>query len=276
VDQNLESLLSDIATRAGYLIRSRFGDAEYRRIVKRNPGDVSRRIDMEAEDFIIGELSREGLGGFVFTEERGVVKVGDEARFVVVVDPLDGSLNFVLGIPFYSISIAVGRYRESGGVLDDLVAGVVYDVNNGVLYYGEAGGAVRVRGDEARVDSAMLDKPVASVYVEPNVDSSLFLGLRRIYEELGGFRMRSLGSASLEMTMASMGRFLMFLDLRGRLRLYDIAGAYVIAKAMGARSMGRYGESMGSLPLDPSLRTSVLVTRDPRVMELAAPLLRGR
>jgi len=271
VDPNLETLISDVLTRAGYLIRSRFSDVDYRRIVRRNRGDVSRRIDLEVEEFIIGEIAREGINCMVITEERGMVRIGDRLDHIVVLDPLDGSLNFVLGIPFYSISIAMGRYKEAG-TLNDLTVGAVYNVNTDVLYYADAGG-LRIRGIDVDTDPTVMDKPVASIYVEPTVNSKALEGLRSIYERIGGFRVRSLGSASLEMIMASLGRFTMFLDLRGRLRIYDIAGAYVVAKSQGAIALGNGGVSMGDLPLDPSLRTSALVTRYSEVARLAVQLL---
>ncbi|WP_243680250.1 inositol monophosphatase family protein [Vulcanisaeta souniana] len=98
--------------------------------------DVSRRIDLEVEDIIIKGVEKEGLNAIISTEERGVVKIGDgEPRYIFVVDPLDGSLNFVLGIPFYSISIAVGRY-SNGFRFSDLSDGVVYYVARDALYYG--------------------------------------------------------------------------------------------------------------------------------------------
>ncbi|WP_054852973.1 inositol monophosphatase family protein [Vulcanisaeta distributa] len=146
MEVNLESLIKDLAVKAGSFVKSKSNDLSYRQIMKRGSTDVSRRIDLEVEDMIIKDIEKEGLRAVISTEERGVVKVGDgDPEYAFVVDPLDGSLNFVLGIPFYSISIAAGKY---GNPLrfSDLTDGVVYYVAKDVLYYGGSGGALSSGG----------------------------------------------------------------------------------------------------------------------------------
>ncbi|WP_243679337.1 inositol monophosphatase family protein [Vulcanisaeta distributa] len=205
---NLESLIKDLAIRAGSFVRSKVNDMGYRQILKRGGStDVSRRIDLEVEDLIIkGGIEEEGLRAVISTEERGgVIKVGDgEPEYAFVIDPLDGSLNFVLGIPFYSISIAAGKY---GNPLrfSDLTDGVVYYVAKDVLYYGGSGGGVEFRGGDDLGDlSEDIDRPVISLYLEPDADERLLQGLRAIYDKFSRFKIRSLGAASLEMVMASL------------------------------------------------------------------------
>ncbi|WP_243671696.1 inositol monophosphatase [Vulcanisaeta sp. JCM 16161] len=224
MEVNLESLIKDLATKAGSFVRSKANDMSYRQIMKRGSTDVSRRIDLEVEDIIIRGIEEEGLRAVINTEERGVVRIGDgEPEYTFVVDPLDGSLNFVLGIPFYSISIAAGKY---GNPLKfgDLTDGVVYYVAKDALYYGGSGG-IEFRGDDLSDLSEDIDRPVISLYLEPDADEKLLRGLRAVYDRFSRFKIRSLGAASLEMVMASMGRFLAFMDLRNRLRIFDIAGA---------------------------------------------------
>ncbi|WP_069807643.1 inositol monophosphatase family protein [Vulcanisaeta thermophila] len=265
---NLETLLIDIATKAGSLVSEAFGDSSYRHIVRRNVGDVTRRIDQEVEDFVINTLRSEGLRALVLTEESGTVRIGDgEPEYIVVMDPLDGSLNFTLGIPFYSVSIAMGRYRENAnfGVLTN---GVVNFIPRGVVYYGELNKGFTIRGyDDVSIEED-IDRPVASIYMEPTVEDGVLRNLRNAYEKLGRFKIRSLGSASLEMTMAALGKLLFFMDVRNRLRIFDIAGAYVIAKSSGALAMTLGGNDLSSIPLDLGIRLSVIVTRSVDVARL--------
>jgi len=260
VEINLESLIKDLAVKAGSFVKSKAGDMSYRQIMRRGSTDVSRRIDLEVEDIIIRGIEEEGLRAMINTEERGVVRVGDgEPNYTFIIDPLDGSLNFVLGIPFYSISIAVGKYGKALR-FNDLTDGVVYYVDKDSLYYGGLGG-FDVKGDDLGDLSGDIDRPVVSMYLEPDADDKLISGLRSVYERFGRFKIRSLGAASLEMIMASMGRFLAFMDLRSRLRIFDIAGAYVVSRAMGANAYALSGRELGDELVSMDRRYSVVVSR---------------
>lgn len=260
MEVNLASLIIDLAVKAGAFIRSKARDSSYRQIMRRSSTDVSRRIDLEAEDLIIRGIESEGLRAVVITEERGLVKVGDgDPEYEFIVDPLDGSLNFVFNIPFYSVSIAVGRYRDRLR-FDDLSDGVVYYVDRDAIYYGGTEG-LRVRGDDVDDVGSHIDVPVVSMYVEPNASEDVLLGLREFYDRFGRFKIRSLGSASLEVVMASLGRFLAFVDLRGRLRAIDIAGAYVVSRAAGAHSYVPGGGRLGDELVSAESRYSVIVSR---------------
>ncbi|ADY01592.1 inositol monophosphatase [Vulcanisaeta moutnovskia 768-28] len=261
MEVNLETLIKDLAIKAGSFVRSKAEDLNYRQIMRRGSTDVSRRIDLEVEDLIIKGVEEEGLRAVVNTEERGVVEVGGgEPEYVFVVDPLDGSLNFVLGIPFYSISIAAGKYSSTPR-FSDLTDGVVYYVEKDALYYGGLKG-VDFRGDDLNDLNEDIDKPVISLYLEPDVNEKLLMGLRGIYDRFGRFKIRSLGAASLEMVMASIGRFLAFMDLRNRLRIFDIAGAYVIARAMRTNTYTLGGGDLGSELVSSDRRFSLIVSRN--------------
>ncbi|WP_054852974.1 hypothetical protein [Vulcanisaeta distributa] len=87
-------------------------------------------------------------------------------------------------------------------------------------------------------------------------------GLRAVYDRFGKFKIRSLGAASLEMVMASMGRFLAFMDLRNRLRIFDIAGAYVISRAMKVNAYTLNGDDLGIELVSGDRRFSVVVSRN--------------
>jgi myo-inositol-1(or 4)-monophosphatase len=274
VEINLESLIKDLAIKAGSFIRSRTEDLDYRQIMRRGATDVSRRIDLEVEDLIIRGVENERLNAVIETEERGIVRVGDdEPEYHFVVDPLDGSLNFVLGIPFYSVSIAVGRHSNTLR-FNDLSDGVVYYISRDSLYYGGPRG-FEARGDDLGDLSSDIDRPVVSMYVEPDSDEKIMIGLREAYNKFGRFKIRALGSASLEMVMASMGRFLAFLDLRGRLRIFDVAGAYVISRALGAHAHVLGGQMFGDEVMSVDRRYSIIVSKSEDVAREFSKLING-
>jgi len=272
VEVNLASLIRDLAVKAGSFIRSKADDPSYRQIMRRGSTDVSRRVDLEAEELIIKGIENEGLRAAIITEERGVVKIGGgEPEYEFIVDPLDGSLNFVFNIPFYSVSIAAGRYREKMR-FRDLSDGVVYYVPKNALYYGGTEG-FQVRGDELGDLSSDIDRPVVSIYVEPDTNEKVLFGLREFYDRFGRFKIRSLGSASLEAVMASLGRFLAFMDMRNRLRVFDIAGAYVVSRAANAYSYVLGGNELGEELMSTEVRYSVVVSRRIDVVDTLLKLL---
>lgn len=273
VNVNVQSLLMDIVSKVAPIIIEKSRDPSYKRIVKAGGGDVTRGIDWVAEGVIIDKIRDEGLRAMVITEERGIVKVNDgEPEYLFIVDPLDGSLNFVLDVPFYSVSIAVAKYKDNL-TLSDVYAGIIHHVSTGTTYYAEKGKGAYVNGEPASFDSSILDKPVASIYIEPTVNSKVLTGLTELYRRLNGFKIRSLGSASLEITMAALGKLLFFLDVRNRLRLYDIAAAYVIAKELNSLVLAIDERDIGEIPINEQPRVSLLVTRSEEVAKVLSPFL---
>src|SRR3954463_13134041 len=113
-------------------------------------GDRTLVIDAEAEDRVFEELQRLHDGGARFTavsEERGTVDFGD-GGVVVVVDPIDGSLNAKRGLPHHALSIAVA----DGQTMAAVVFGYVFDLGPGEMWHA-------VRGEGAFLDGSRLDPP---------------------------------------------------------------------------------------------------------------------
>src|SRR6185437_14764250 len=102
-------------------------------------GDETTAIDQAAEEVILARV-REAAGAIV-SEEVG--RVGGTGLPLVVVDPIDGSLNAKRGIPFFSLSIAVAE----GETMDDVVFGYVYDFGSGEEWTAERGGGARLNGE---------------------------------------------------------------------------------------------------------------------------------
>ncbi len=100
-------------------------------------------------------------------------------------------------------------------------------------------------------------------------------GLRAVYDRFGRFKIRSLGAASLEMVMASIGRFLAFMDLRNRLRIFDVAGAYVISRAMKVDVYTLNGGKLGNELVSSDRRFSLVVSRNGDFIRSFLDLLGG-
>ena len=113
------------ARKAGGRLRRDFGEVEHLQVSRKGPADFVSKADMRAERTIYDELLAARPGwGFVM-EEAGVIE-GDPGMPRWIVDPLDGTSNFLHGIPHFAISIAAQEPKLDGSGWGDVIAGVVY------------------------------------------------------------------------------------------------------------------------------------------------------
>ncbi|HEX6229656.1 MAG TPA: inositol monophosphatase family protein [Solirubrobacterales bacterium] len=192
-------------------------------------GDRSLAIDRRCEDAVFAELERLSGGGASFvavSEERGEVGFGDGGPALVVIDPIDGSLNARRTVPSHSLSLAV----SSGPSMDDVEFAYVFDFGAGEEF-------VAVRGEGATLD----DNPIE---VGPDGERLEVLGLEsaepgRTLAALGPldgrvFRLRVVGSIAIAACYVAAGRFDAMLSLRP-CRSVDAAAAQLIVREAGGR-----------------------------------------
>ena len=120
-----------------------FGEVQNLQVSLKGPGDYVSQADRKAEEIIYTELARARPGYGFLMEERGAV-AGDDGQHRWIVDPLDGTTNFLHGIPIFSISIALERQGQ-------LVAGVIYNPAMDELYTAERGGGAFINDRRLRV-----------------------------------------------------------------------------------------------------------------------------
>ena len=188
-------------------------------------GDRTLMADKAAEDAIIDSLKEvEGLR--FLSEETG--EVGDaKAQFVAVVDPLDGSSNFARGIPVYCTSIAVAE----GDSLTSTVAAHILDMTTGDEYFASRGGGAKKNGKGVRSSS--------STNLRMSVTGLDLSGLRedRVKDAMkvvaATRRQVHLGANALELAMLSAGTLDCFVDIRGKMRVTDIAAGLLMLKEAG-------------------------------------------
>jgi fructose-1,6-bisphosphatase/inositol monophosphatase family enzyme len=198
------------------------------------------------------------LGRLSVSEEAGHIYRGGDR--VLVVDPVDGSHNALRGLPFSTISLAVGRSTLAG-----IDVGVVHDLATGTTYWAERGsGAFR---DGQRIRTRKWDARTELFFVNLGRHSTE----RAAVLAATGRRIRALGCASLEMSLVAQGgadAYFFDNDVEERnLRVTDIAAGYrILTEAGGGVSDGQ-GRSVDSLPLTPGPRTSVLAWGDPVLVD---------
>jgi myo-inositol-1(or 4)-monophosphatase len=200
-------------------------------------GTPTKRIDRAAENAVLETLRASGLSFRVLSEEIGEVLIGgnlpgQEPDYFLHLDPLDGTFNAISGIPFYSVSIYLSR--------DDFHFGYVCDLAREGSYYAEAGrGAYAKPGGSLRVsENCDLSHFSISAYtLRPHTGRMAAIGdtVRRI---------RTLGSASLEMALVASGRLDAFVDLRGMMRVVDVAAGKLILEEAGGTVTDVRGEML--------------------------------
>jgi myo-inositol-1(or 4)-monophosphatase len=194
-------------------------------------GDRTLVIDQAAEDVVFAELealSREGARFTAVSEERGIVDFGDPG-VLVVIDPIDGSLNAKRGLAHHSLSIAVA----TGPRMEDVVLGYVHDVGTGEEWRAELGagahlGGTRlsVRGLERRTQTGRLEV-VAVESAAPHRLASSAAAL-----EVAAHRVRAIGSIAISLCQVAAGRVDAMASL-GPCRSVDAAAAQLIVREAG-------------------------------------------
>jgi len=187
-------------------------------------GTPTKSIDRIAENTVLLKLKDSRLGFKVLSEERGEVLIGNDPEYYVFLDPLDGTFNAIKGIPFYSLSLHLSN--------KDFRFGYISDLARGTKYYAEAGGGAYVDAETTQrlnvsETSVLKDFSISAYTLRPNTSRIVSLGdsIRRI---------RTLGSTSLEMALVASGKLDAFIDVRGTLRVVDVAaGKLVLEEAQG-------------------------------------------
>ena len=202
-------------------------------------GDSTILADKRAEDEILSTLERVG-GVRVLSEEAG--GVGERrARTLAVVDPLDGSSNYEIGIPFYCTSVAI----VDGESLEGVALGVVRDLVSGDVYVGKRGKGATKNGRPIRTSGrTSLSEAVVGIDVSRS-PADVAMKLAPLMSSVK--RQVHFGANALELCFLADGRVDAFVDIRGKIRITDFAAAYLIAKEAGATFTDE-----GGVPVRPS------------------------
>jgi myo-inositol-1(or 4)-monophosphatase len=197
----------------------------YREVYTGADGTPTWLIDDVSEQAILGVLEDSGIKMRILSEEIGECIFGEEPEITVALDPLDGTYNAAMGIPFYSISIAIGSAD-----LSRMDFGYVRNLVSDDTYHAIAGEGAFFNGERIHVsEREKLGEACVSIYgYRTNVEHTLELA-RRVR------RNRLLGSAALELCYVAAGKFDAFADIRNSLRLIDIAAGKLILEEAGGK-----------------------------------------
>ena len=222
----LMNVMTAAAIKAGRGLKRDFGEVENLVVSLKGPGDFVSAADRKAEKVIFEELSRARPGYGFLMEEAGAVEGADKAHRWIV-DPLDGTTNFLHGLPLFAISIALEREGA-------LVAGLVYNPATDDMYVAERGQGAWHNNRRLRVTPR---REMSEALIGCGVPH---LGRAkehpRFKAELAGvmaraLNVRRLGAAALDLAFVAAGRLDAFWE-RG-LNAWDVAAGIVLVREAG-------------------------------------------
>lgn len=220
------NVMVQAAVKAGRSLARDFGEVQNLQVSLKGPGDYVSQADRRAEEILHTELARARPGYAFLMEERGAID-GDDNQHRWIVDPLDGTTNFLHGIPLFAVSIALERQGQ-------LVAGLVYNPAMDELYTAERGGGAFMNDRRLRVAgrSRLTDCVIGTgiPHLGRGHHGNALIELRNVMGETAGIR--RMGAAALDLAYVAAGRLDGFWE--HGLSAWDMAaGALMIREAGG-------------------------------------------
>ncbi|MBN1415900.1 MAG: inositol monophosphatase [Bacteroidales bacterium] len=221
-------LVIDIAREAGGFIRERLHQVRLSDIEKKGKQNFVTEVDKGAEERIVSSLEKLLPEAGFITEEGTSTKTG--IRYTWVIDPLDGTTNFIHGSPFVAVSIALLEDNEP-------VVGVVYELFMDECFYAWKGSKAYLNGKEITVSATgrVSDALIATGFPYHNFDrlDGFMQSLAFFFTNTHG--VRRLGSAATDLAYVACGRYDAFYEYN--LNPWDVAaGAFIITQAGGRAS----------------------------------------
>jgi myo-inositol-1(or 4)-monophosphatase len=219
------NVMTAAARKAGRPLVRDFGELENLQISMKGPADFVTSADVRTERILIEELSKARPNYGFLGEEGGAVFGADKShRFII--DPIDGTTNFMHGVPHFAISIGLEREGQ-------LVAGVIYNPVTDDLYYAEKGHGAYHNNKRLRVAAR---KDLASCIVATGLPMMGRKGHEKALKEMAAIMattagVRRFGTASLDMVFVAEGRFDGFWELG--IKPWDIAAGIVVVREAG-------------------------------------------
>ncbi len=204
-------------------------------IIGYHQGDTTRRVDKFSEQYIFDLLDHSGYKFSFVSEESGSV-FKENYDYIAIIDPLDGSTNYITGIPWSSVSIAVYKKISEENFIP--YAGIVAEVfGNNIYSYDENG---------AYINNTKIDrKNPSNKIILPYYNKDKINEAYSIISKAGsGIKIRTLGSASLDMILVCSGKAYLYFDIRGKLRNVDIASSKGFCEKLGIKSIDLKGREI--------------------------------
>ena len=211
ISANLNIMIKAAEKASKVLIRD-FGEVEKLQVSIKGPSNFVTNADKKAEKIIIEELSKSRKKFSILSEEIGEIKNSD-INNVWIIDPIDGTTNFLHGVPHFAISIALKSNNE-------IISGLIFDPIKNEMFYAEKNNGAYFNNKRMKVSRKKI------------LEECLFAtgGKKEIKSDLNT---RKFGSAALDMAYVAAGRYDGY--FQDHLHLWDIAAGIIIVKEAGGK-----------------------------------------
>tara|TARA_B110001452_G_scaffold262669_1_gene263018 strand:- start:2 stop:742 length:741 start_codon:yes stop_codon:yes gene_type:complete len=209
ISANLNIMIKASEKASKVLIRD-FGEIEKLQVSKKGPSDFVTNSDLKTEKIIIEELKKAKPNYSIISEESGIENNKDKDN-TWIIDPIDGTVNFLHGVPHFAISIALKSNNE-------IISGLVFDPIKNEMFYAEKNNGAFFNNHRVRVSK------------KNEINNCLFVTGGKIKNELD-LPYRKSGCAALDMAYVASGRYDGY--FQHDLNLWDIAAGIVLVKEAG-------------------------------------------
>ena len=200
--------------KAAKVIIRDFGELENLQVSKKGPKDFVTKTDKRVEKILIEELSKSKKNYSIISEETGIIN-NKNKNFFWIIDPIDGTTNFLHGIPHFAISVALKKENE-------IISGLIFDPIKNEIFYAEKNCGAFVNNHRVRVSK------------KSNIEDCLFAsnndGVKSIHPKLN---LRNTGCAALDLAYVGCGRLDGF--FHNKINIWDIAAGKIIIEEAGGK-----------------------------------------
>src|SRR6476646_7593908 len=231
----LINVMVKAARRAGRSLKRDLGEIEHLQVSLKGPANFVSLADKRAEEMLYTDLEK-ARPGYGFLGEEGGQREGSDKSHTWIVDPLDGTTNFLHGIPQFAISIGLAREGT-------VIAGVIYNPANDELYIAELGKGAFLNDQRLRVAGRRkLDECVIACSL-PHIGRGKHESFRREMTELEDrvAGLRRFGAASLDLAFVAAGRLDGYWERN--LQSWDIAAGQIMVREAGGIISGMEGDA---------------------------------
>ena len=209
ISANLNLMIKACEKASKILIRD-FGEIEKLQVSKKGPTDFVTNSDLKTEKVIIQELTKGRPDYSIISEENGIKKNRD-SKNTWVIDPIDGTVNFLHGIPHFATSIALKHENQ-------IISGLIFDPIKDEMFYAE------------KNNGAYLNNKRIKVSKKNNIQECLFATSGAVERKME-ISYRKSGSAALDMAYIACGRYDGY--FQRNLNLWDIAAGLILVEEAG-------------------------------------------
>ena len=221
---NINVIVKTCKKAAKVLIRD-FGEIEKLQVSLKGPGDFVTASDKKVEKIVIEELQKARPNYSILSEEIGEIKKDSEYRWII--DPIDGTANFLHGIPHFAISVGLEQNNE-------IICGVIYDPIKDELFVAEKGNGAYLNDKRLRVSARrkLSDCIIFTGGPRHHAENrDLALSEYKKFSSEVYIPLRKMGSAALDMAYVAAGRCDGF--WQRNLSYWDIAAGIILVKEAG-------------------------------------------